>query len=475
MSSEDPRSSTHRFRRAGATVAIFAASTAISLAIGAQVAQASPAGHQPAALLAAPGDPQPPMMTCTPEEARATQRWWRFGNSAGIDFGTSGATATAITGAGSTEEGSTVVTDVNGDLQFWSNGQTIYNRDDQPMPNGSGLLGNASATQTVAAFRLQNQPGKYVVVANGTNTGAGPTGSLTYSVVDLSLDGGLGDVVSGQKNLPLGAADTASEALIAVPNADGTGFWVYTFTNNSPNVIGYEFDGNGYTGNAVTSVLSGDNHDGYGSLALSPDGTMLVQQTGVRGVDSSTPEAATLRLLIVDAESGQLTEKFAWAGATDNGMAGYTADFSPAGNYVYFSRIFGGGELYRYAIEGAASAAEIKASEQVVGSTGVQGGRIARGPDGRMYVANQTATALNVVNAPNSADPAYVQGGFPLAAGTTSSYGLPDMVTACASIPDAGAPMASGEALAVVGGATVLVLGIGLLTRRRRESAATPA
>src|SRR5690606_12284110 len=185
-----------------------------------------------------------PFQACTAAEVRATERWWYYGERGVIDFGVSGTTATALVNPQAiiADEGSTVVTDTSGNLLFWSNGQVIYDRNQDPMPNGSGLLGNSSATQTVAAFPAVGNPGVYFVVTTDTDIGTAPNGQLRYSVVDMSLNGGLGDVVIGQKNIDLGAPATASEALAAVPNADGTGFWVLTYTNNAPELLAYAFD-----------------------------------------------------------------------------------------------------------------------------------------------------------------------------------------------------------------------------------------
>src|SRR5690606_35897084 len=204
----------------------------------------------------------PPLQVCTDEQVRASQRWWYFGASAGIDFGTGGTTATPTVGTATTSEGTTVVTDTAGDLLFWSNGDRIYNRNQAVMLNGTGLLGSATATQTVAAFPSVTQQGIYFVVT--TNGAGGNSGELHYSIVDMALDGGLGGVTA-TKNVQLGLSNTSSEGLTAVPNADGTGFWVLTFTYQSPNALAYLFDGAGpadpdgagplLAGDAVVSVM----------------------------------------------------------------------------------------------------------------------------------------------------------------------------------------------------------------------------
>ncbi|MBO9664654.1 hypothetical protein [Dokdonella sp.] len=373
-----------------------------------------------------------PPLACSEQDARATERWWFFGTRAGIDFGVSGTAATAVLNPGNivTPEGSTVVTDTAGQLQFWSNAKVAYTRNQTPMPNGSGLLGNDSATQTVAAFPAIGHPGRYFIVTTDTDVGSAPNGQLRYSVVDMTLNGGLGDIVAGQKNLPLGAPGTASESLTAVPNADGTGFWVLTATNNAPTLLAYAFDDNGPVGAPVASALSTSNGRWYGSLYFNKKLNQLVQAT------SDNPGSGQLRVLTFDGATGQAFERFTWRPGVTGVPAGsvlYTADFSPAGDYVYATRIFSGGRLYRYRIAGANTAADVLATEEFLGATGSnQGGHVRRGADDRMYIpGNIGGTSLNVVNTPDDASAGYVAGGYPLAAGASTSFGLPQTVTGC--------------------------------------------
>lgn len=372
-----------------------------------------------------------PLQTCTPSQVRASQRFWAFGNSAGIDFAASGTTATAVKIPGTTQEGSTVVTDTTGAMLFWSNGSTLFNRDNQAMPNGTGLNINASATQTVAAFPSIQNPGTYFVV---TNTGAnevGGSGQLYYSKVDLSLDGGKGDVTA-VKNVPLGGSSDASESLTAIPNAEGDGFWVLTAQANTPNILAFEFDGDGpVSGTPVASAMSTNNGNQFGTLNVSEDLSQVVQLTG------STSGRSQVRVLNMNGATGTVEEKFSWDLPTGSGTggSGYSADFSPAGDYVYATKIFGGARLFRYQVAGATSAADVVATEENLAGIGATGGQVRRGPDGRMYIANRTATALSVVNTPDATDPGFAGNGFPLAAGTSTSFGLPQTVTGCPRPP----------------------------------------
>ncbi|MFT4187724.1 MAG: hypothetical protein QM621_04005 [Aeromicrobium sp.] len=386
--------------------------------------------------------------TCSADNTRGTERWWFFGNSAGLDFGATGsAVPTAVTGAGNSAEGTTVVTDSEGNLQFWSNGAVIYNRNHTAMTGGTFSTGtgasgvaNPSATQTVAAFPSTTQPDVYFVV---TTTGAEnvTAGRLYYTVVDMSLDGGLGAV--SQSPVQLGGNGISGEGLTSIPNHDGTGYWVLTSQNNSPNIHAFYFDGDGPAdpdgdgplgvGDPVTSVMPTNNLARYSSFVFSADRTQLVQTSTGTGTATS---ASIIRRLDFDAETGQISQIAEWSAPTtaNSGDNLYGADFSPSGRYLYITKLFGTATVYRYDLQ----ADDVAGSVETVGLLG-SGGAIRRGPDGRMYIARNNTSQLGVIDDPDAedvADVGFAQTGLTLATGASSRFGLPQMVTGCPNTPE---------------------------------------
>lgn len=354
-----------------------------------------------------------------------------------FDFGASGTARTVSVNPSTVNaiEGTTVVSDTSGELLFYSNGQTVWNRNNQVMVNGSGLIAAPSATQTVAAFPSLSRPGFYFVVSNGGAYETGGFGPLRYSEVDMSLAGGLGAVTSVKNVFLDGGADTATEGMVAVPNADGSGFWVITATAaggapGNTNIVAHEFDGVGPTGTIVRTPMSSANSTGFGSFNLSQDLTKIVQLSGNRNAG----DPAQIRLLQLDAATGQITELVTWATPSGSGTGdyGYSADFSPDGHWVYLTRIFGGGKLFRYDIQNNDTALELESAVVTVGNIGTNGGQVKRGPDGRMYVADYNATSISVVEDPNNpTNPAYSQSSIALTSGSRSQFGLPQTATGC--------------------------------------------
>src|SRR6478609_9739459 len=75
---------------------------------------------------------------------------WYFGNAAGITFNPGGTTTPRALndGTNAAYDGNSSICDVDGNILFYTNGTTVYNRNHQVMAGGAGLLGHQSATQS---------------------------------------------------------------------------------------------------------------------------------------------------------------------------------------------------------------------------------------------------------------------------------------------------------------------------------------
>ncbi len=116
----------------------------------------------------------------------------------GLDFSTG--TPVAMANSMDSEAGCASVSSHSGSLLFYSNGEKVWDRNHNLMPNGTGLLGNLAsntAGQGVLIVPFINDTNRYYLFSQGTE--------LYYSVVDMTLNGGLGNVVASQKNIQLAA------------------------------------------------------------------------------------------------------------------------------------------------------------------------------------------------------------------------------------------------------------------------------
>jgi len=213
---------------------------------------------------------------------------WFFGTHAALDFVGGGAPVPETNSQINTEEGCSSISNPCGNLILYTDGITVWNANHQVMLNGTGLLGNDSSTQSGIIVPRPDDLNTYYIFTVDAGYSSPSDYGLNYSVVDMTLDGGLGGVVAGQKNLPL--VRHAGEKVTAVANADNDAIWVITFapppTSATPpyNTSGYTFN-TFYAfkvtaaGVQTTAVISSANvhvSGGVGYMKVSPDGSKLV-------------------------------------------------------------------------------------------------------------------------------------------------------------------------------------------------------
>ena len=103
------------------------------------------------------------------------------------------------------------ITDANGQLLIYSNGVSVYNRDLQILPNGDSLSGDGRICQSSLIVPVPNESNKYFLFSVGKSLNVYRDLSqehlipnrLTYSIIDMNLDSGNGDIPHDQKNILL--------------------------------------------------------------------------------------------------------------------------------------------------------------------------------------------------------------------------------------------------------------------------------
>lgn len=125
--------------------------------------------------------------------------YWYFGQKAGIRFQDDGSDPVAVLdGNISTNEGCATISDMEGNLLFYTDGVTVYNRNHEIMTGGDNLYGHASATQSGVIVPLPGSATRYYIFTVSALS-AKDTKGFRYSIVDLS--NGLGSVID--KNILL--------------------------------------------------------------------------------------------------------------------------------------------------------------------------------------------------------------------------------------------------------------------------------
>jgi gliding motility-associated-like protein len=321
---------------------------------------------------------------------------WHFGAWAGLSF--SGDTAVPLTFALTSpriyvrsEEGCVSMSDVSGNFLFFANPAYVFNKNLLQMPNGSGLMGDWSATQMAAVQNPGNADRYYIFTLDALG---GPDG-LRYSEIDMSLDGGLGDVVLATKNTLI--QNTLTEKITTVKHANGTDAWVIVHEFNTDAFYVYQVSSAGISASAVIShagsvhVQDTYSYNSIGQLKVSPDGCKLALAIYEMGV---------VELFDFNNQTGAITSPVTFS-SSDYYQA-YGIEFSPDGSKLYVSIAFPK-NIYQFNLNAGSPSAIIN-SRILVGNTGNTGylGGLQLGPYGKIYIARESEGYLATINNPNA-------------------------------------------------------------------------
>jgi len=166
-------------------------------------------------------------------------------------------------------EGTSCLSNAAGTILCYSDGLTAYDRNNNPMPNGTGLTGSNSTTQSALIVQQPNTPNRlYLFTLN--QVGA----PLYYSIIDMTLNGGLG-AVTAAKNVGLNVAFNMRECVSAVTTCTGDTTWIVTKRWQSANFYAYPLTSAGIGAAVITAAGFAGGvtaQDPIGTLAFHPDG-----------------------------------------------------------------------------------------------------------------------------------------------------------------------------------------------------------
>lgn len=375
---------------------------------------------------------------------------WCFGNKAGLDF--NAGTPVAFTSAINCDEGSATVSDrKTGALLFYTDGVRIWNKNHTIMPNGSNI-GNdilSSSLQGMLIVPFTNDSNKYYVFALEHESAS--EGALFYSVVDMQLDAGLGDVMLNRKKVKLGKGFV--EGMQAVPTCDG--HWLLLSSRTANEFHAYKITASGIDTQAVVSVMPYPYITSVlGAMKISPDRRKLLYATYTsRQVGGVNYAVATIHDF--DERTGVVSNGQHLIDPTPNATY-YSVEFSEDGSKAYVSDIRYG--IYQFDLS-LPTPLDIKASKKTVYQNipGRSATLMQMGPDKNIYVAIYGMNYVDRIGNTNAAVPAvtYTTGAVALAPGTTSLKSFPPEVT----YPEAGSldiyTSAKTENICV-GGSTIL-------------------
>ncbi|WP_299523105.1 3-coathanger stack domain-containing protein [Winogradskyella sp.] len=348
---------------------------------------------------------------------------WYFGdnvissqNGGGLNF--NNGTVSVLTD-GKTEDAfssTATVSDENGNLLFYTDGSSVWNKNHNKMSGGNNSL---NGFYTVSVVPFPGDSDKYYIFTIGSDG----TFNLDYfySIVDMSLNNGLGNVDTNSLNTnlnilpytsfnPDGSFDIKGEMqrksnIVVAKHSDGESYWL--ILNPFDVFFVLKIDSNGISSNPIIydegnpSLDYNLNIRGASGMSISPNNDKISYYCNrANGGNQSN----LFTILNFNNSSGQLSPSFFTVDNPNFAMPGYASEFSGNGNYLYL--LVGGGfsyEIFQFDLQNTnINPVSIGLSLPLPLSDNPETDlpTMVRGIDGKIYVPNNN-NFLGVINNPN--------------------------------------------------------------------------
>lgn len=345
---------------------------------------------------------------------------WYFGDNAGIQFNANGTVTALNNGQLSTDEGCSSISDGNGNLLFYTDGITVFDRNGTIMQNGFGLFGDPSSTQSgIIVPNPQFDTIFYIFTVDTINQGnPGTDQGFNYSVVDMSMNGGLGRVIEknnlllrdSSEKISAVLSDCQSEEIWVITYSVSNAFTTQPFNGNEFNTFyAFKVSGDGVDTNPQISGPFTSVDDPRGYLKFSPDGTKLACANATDG----------LFLYDFDSNTGIVSNEFPINinFSPPNPLKRqdpYGLEFSPNNQFLYVSAAYNPtqvefnnpNEQYSSLFQFEVTSPDINASSVLLDDRQMYRSALQLGPDGKIYrTASSTYNFglpfLTYINNPN--------------------------------------------------------------------------
>lgn len=353
---------------------------------------------------------------------------WYFGEYAGLTFNY-GIAQPLINSSLITTEGCATISDSNGNLLFYTDGVSIWDRKHELMPNGDKLLGHSSSSMAAIIIPKPGSVSNYYVFTVDKPsyylTENDPISGVNYSEVDMSLNDGYGDIVSANKNTHLITYNLSSslekeykssEKISAVTSSDGRSIWVVTYFINK--FYAFKVSEDGVNSTAVISSVNesvyptlnadGANITAIGYMKVSPNGKKIaIAHSSTNGGNprDGTKQSGKVFLYDFNNLTGEVSNQVEML----NGGYPYGIEFSPNSELLYVTNsIFDSSDLFveSQLLQYNLSSNNNLGSKQTIKSSQNIAGALQLAIDGKIYRAGYQVLSLNssisVINSPNA-------------------------------------------------------------------------
>lgn len=298
--------------------------------------------------------------------------------------------ATGITG-GYIGEGIAHIEDTDGNLLFYVNTTGVFRGDNTIMPGSETIYANDSAAE-INICRIPGDPNRFYIIHNVETCSP-----LYYTIVDMSLEGGLGGIEE-MNNLFSMAEYGEGIELIRKPGTEN--FWLLIYECDE-GIVRFFIDEEGISDPELIEVHlpAEEGYDGRseleyhnGKIAM---GFCWSNESFVADFDAETGELSNLIIL--------------------PGIDAYGVEFSVDGSKVYFSKWYEQEDdnLFQYDISTeTVTSYELEmtdcSSVGGVGSSSANGfGQIEQGADGNLYIIQDRGCGITRIDFADTSTPQF--------------------------------------------------------------------
>lgn len=200
------------------------------------------------------------------------------------------------------------VCDEEGQLLFYTNGNMVWNRNHTIMPNAHWIPPNSGPVSPYVAgstthtgtygtgqnsviIPVINEPNRYYVFSLSKFDPQQDGRKLYYSVVDMNLDNGLGDIVPDHKAIPIGnGSPILNDQLMTAIRGDDCNIWLVVMEPMQMRFLAYNITADGIDPNPVVSPAN-NIFTFFGpmpiELIVSPDRQKIIMPSYVGGMVST--------------------------------------------------------------------------------------------------------------------------------------------------------------------------------------------
>ncbi len=305
---------------------------------------------------------------------------WYFGNHSGLNF-SSGTPQVLVNNEFRAEAGCASICNDEGNLLFYTNGNKVWSKNHEIMENGDSLNGSQLVNQNSVIVPLPLSDSLYYLFTINNNDSVR---GFYYSVIDMSNDGGLGEII--EKNIAI--KNNVLEKIAAVEHCNGIDYWIIIHGHNNI-FYSYLLSHTGFDFDTVKSVVGTAPKADIGYLKVSPSSNSIVLP-----VNSDNILAEVFNFNNRTGKVSQPTKIF----ATYENTYCYGVEFSPDGNLIYITTRGASYDIWQY------NTREIDEYEFNRKAIKIESGNnfaMQLAPNEKIYIASENSDYLNAINKPN--------------------------------------------------------------------------